>query len=289
MQEEPYQWQKEQARVAKQRLPKENWKVFHREKQPPRRKGDRKVPSQHRNLREINCKVYPLSKEEEGHVQQFLREEQKRGYIGQRTAPAFMKDKRERRLILGYRRINRYIIHDSNKMMSICHTLGTSSDKKLSSKLPAEKLKSTKAIGKGKQKAIPEAHTSPLSELPLFLETSEGHSWPSTLPTSPHLEKVSWRHLNSITNSAEGSAVAGGSGQNCQDAHKTPKDMRELPKPLNSREHQLETSMSRQLLKKGNTKNDCARVTKATKQPKKLSNVRSKRLQVRRIVTSQPV
>ena len=44
-------------------------------------------------------------------------------------------------------------------------------------------------MGKGKQRAIPETHTSPLSELPFSPETSEGHLWPSTLPTSPHLER----------------------------------------------------------------------------------------------------
>jgi hypothetical protein len=44
-QEEPYQWQKKQARVAIQRLPKEHWKVFHPEKQSPRRRGNRKNPS----------------------------------------------------------------------------------------------------------------------------------------------------------------------------------------------------------------------------------------------------
>jgi Retrotransposon gag protein len=43
-QEEPYQWQKKQARVAIQRLPKEHWKVFHQEKQSPKRKGNRKIP-----------------------------------------------------------------------------------------------------------------------------------------------------------------------------------------------------------------------------------------------------
>jgi hypothetical protein len=43
-QEEPYQWQKKQARVVVQRLPKEHWKVFHQEKQSPRRKGNRKIP-----------------------------------------------------------------------------------------------------------------------------------------------------------------------------------------------------------------------------------------------------
>jgi hypothetical protein len=167
--------------------------------------------------------------------------------------PTFIKDKREKRLILGYRRINRYVI----------------------TKLPVEKPESTKIIGKGKQKAIPEAHTSPMLELPFSPETSEEDLWPSTLPASPHLEKASWRHLNSILNGTEGSAVARGSGQNCQVNHKTPNNTRELPKPLSSQEHQLETSTSRQLLKKGNTKNNCARVTKAKKQSEKLSNVRS--------------
>jgi hypothetical protein len=140
---------------------------------------------------------------------------------------------------------------DSNKMTSICHTLGSSSpDKRSSSKLPMKEPESTNAKGKGKQEANPEAHTSPILELPFSLENSKGHSWPNTLPISPHLEKASWRHLNSIPNSAEGSAVTGGSGQNSQDNHKTPKDMRELPKPLSLQEHQLETSTSRQLLKK---------------------------------------
>jgi hypothetical protein len=113
-------------------------------------------------------------------------------------------------------------------MTSICHTLGSlsSSNKKLSSKLPVEEPESVRTIGKGKQNAILEAHTSPILELPFSPETSKGHLWPDTLPTSPQFEKASWRHLNSIPNSAEGS------GQNCQVDHKTPNDTRELPKPL---------------------------------------------------------
>jgi hypothetical protein len=129
-------------------------------------------------------------------------------------------------------------------MTSIHHTLGSSSDKRSLSKLPAKEPESTSTVEKGKQKAIPEAHTSPLSELPFSPETSKGHLWPNTLPTLPHLEKVLWRHLNSIPNSAEGSAVAGGSGQNHQVNHKPPDDTRELPKPLSLQEHQLETSVS---------------------------------------------
>jgi hypothetical protein len=213
-QEEPYQWQKEQVRVAMQRLPKEHWNIFHQEKQSPRKKGNRKIPSRHNDLREINCKIYPLSKEEEGHIQQFLREEQNRGYIGRKTAPAFIKDKRERRLILGYKRINRYVIQDNKEMTGIHCTpesLLSPPGKRLPSKLPIEEPESTDAKRKGKQKAIPEIHTSP-SELPSSSGISERHLWPSTLSTSPYLEKASWRHLNSIPDRAEGSAVAGGSG-----------------------------------------------------------------------------
>jgi hypothetical protein len=68
-QEEPYQWQKKQTRMAIQRLPKGHWKAFYQEKQPPERRGNRKAPLQNSNPREINCKIYPLFKEEEGHVQ----------------------------------------------------------------------------------------------------------------------------------------------------------------------------------------------------------------------------
>jgi hypothetical protein len=230
-QEEPYLWQKEQAKAAIRRLPKEHWKVFYQEKQPPRRKGNKKVPSWHGNPREISCKIYPLSKEEEGHVWQFLREEQKRGYISQGASPAFIRDKRERQLIMGYRRLNRYVIQNNSKMTSIYHTQGSSSDRRSPPKLPLEEPESTSAKGKGKQKAIPKAHTSPLSELPFTPETDKGCLWPSTLPTSLHLKKVSWRHLNSIPNSTKGSA-AEGSGQNHEVNHKPPNNTRELPKPL---------------------------------------------------------
>jgi hypothetical protein len=67
--------------------------------------------------------------------------------------------------------------------------------------------------------------------------------------------------------------VAGGSGQNRWNNHETPSNIRELPKPLSLQEHQLETSISRQLPKEENTKNNHAGVTKAKRQSKKLSNI----------------
>jgi hypothetical protein len=210
-----------------------------------------------------------------------------------------VKDKKERQLILGYRRINRYVIRDNKEMTSIHHTLEPLSSplgKRSPSELPAKEPESTSAKGKGKQKAVPETHASPPPELPSSLKINKGHLWPSTLPTSPQYpEKASWRYLNSMPNSAEGSAVAGGSGQNCRDDHKTPSNARELPKPLSLREHQPETSMSKWLPKEGktlslrehqletsmprqlpeeeSTKDSCPRVSKAMKQSKRLSNI----------------
>jgi hypothetical protein len=161
-------------------------------------------------------------------------------------------------------------------MTGIHHTPESSSSplgKKLPSKLPEKEPESTDAKGKGKQKAIPETCASLSSESPFSPGISKGHLWPSASPMSSYLEKASWRHLNSIPNRAEESAVAGGSGQNRQDDHKTPSSTRELPEPLSLREHQLETSMSKQLPKEENAKDNGTRITKAMEQSKKLSNV----------------
>jgi hypothetical protein len=126
-------------------------------------------------------------------------------------------------------------MHQSPPKALIHHTLEPLSlppGKRSPSKLPAKEPESANTKGKGKEKANSEAHTSPILELSFSPETSKGHLSPSTLPTSPHLKEASWRHLNSIPNSAEGSAVAGGSGQNRQVDHKTSNDTRRLPKPL---------------------------------------------------------
>jgi hypothetical protein len=161
-------------------------------------------------------------------------------------------------------------------MTSIHHTpesLPSPSGKRLPSKLPAEEPGNTNAKRKGKQKAIPEIHTFPPSELPPSSEISERHLWPSAPSTSSYLERASWRHLNSIPDGVEESAVAGGSGQNRQDDHKTPSSTRELPEPLGLREHQLETSVPKQLPKEENTEDNGAKIAKAREQPKKLGNI----------------
>jgi hypothetical protein len=79
-------------------------------------------------------------------------------------------------------------------MTSIHHTpesLSPPSGKRSPSELPAKEPESASAKGKGKQKAIPETHTSLSSELPFSPETSKAHLWPDTLSLSPYLEKAS--------------------------------------------------------------------------------------------------
>ena len=63
----------------------------------------------------INCKLYPLTRKEEGHVQQFLKEEQRKGHIHPE-----MTSIRERQIIMGCRKANTYVMR-RNQAMTCCH------------------------------------------------------------------------------------------------------------------------------------------------------------------------
>ncbi len=63
--------------------------------------------------KEIDCKVYPLSKMEQDQLRVFLAEEEEKGYIykgsSPYTAPVFFiskKDSKEKRVIMDYRKLN---------------------------------------------------------------------------------------------------------------------------------------------------------------------------------------
>jgi hypothetical protein len=47
----------------------------------------------------INCKIYPLTREEEDYVREFLKEEQEKGYIypgaSPIVSPTFVREKKE--------------------------------------------------------------------------------------------------------------------------------------------------------------------------------------------------
>ena len=60
----------------------------------------------------INCKLYPLTRKEEDHVWQFLKEEQRKGHIHPK-----MTSVGEKQIIMSCRKANTYIIR-SNKAMT---------------------------------------------------------------------------------------------------------------------------------------------------------------------------
>ena len=59
----------------------------------------------------INCKLYPLTRKEEVHVRQFLKEEQRKGHIHPEVTSIG-----ERQIIMGYRKANMYVIRSDQAM-----------------------------------------------------------------------------------------------------------------------------------------------------------------------------
>jgi len=84
-------------------LLEEYHEVLYKERQPPQRSARNALHSRIHGV--INCKLYPLSKEEEDHVRQFIKEEQRKGYIYPETTPA-----KEKQIIMGCRKTNTFTI-----------------------------------------------------------------------------------------------------------------------------------------------------------------------------------
>src|SRR6267142_5122851 len=79
--------------------------VLYEEKRPLQKSARNKGNTSHsRTHGVINCKLYPLNKEEEDRVRQFVKEEQREGYIYPETTPA-----KERQIIMGCRKANTFI------------------------------------------------------------------------------------------------------------------------------------------------------------------------------------
>src|SRR6266850_611567 len=96
---------------------------LHEERQPPQ-KSTRNA-SHSRTHGVINCKLYPLNKEEEDCVRQFIKEEQRGGYIYPEMTLA-----KERQIIMGCRKANTFIIRN-NKAMA-CRNARLPMDEELS-------------------------------------------------------------------------------------------------------------------------------------------------------------
>jgi hypothetical protein len=59
----------------------------------------------------VNCKLYPLTRKEEDHVWQFLKEEQRKGHIH----PEMMSIG-ERQIIMGCKKANMYVMRNNQAM-----------------------------------------------------------------------------------------------------------------------------------------------------------------------------
>ena len=59
----------------------------------------------------VNCKLYPLTRKEQEHVQQFLKEEQRKGHIHPK-----MTSIGERQIIMGCKKANTYIMKNNQAM-----------------------------------------------------------------------------------------------------------------------------------------------------------------------------
>jgi hypothetical protein len=100
-----HKWQRKQPRSTPEGLPKEyewHWRVFDEEEAkwfPPSRIQDMKIPLHPDAPKTINCKIYPLTREEEDYVWGFLKEEEEKGYIypgaSPIVSPTFIREKKE--------------------------------------------------------------------------------------------------------------------------------------------------------------------------------------------------
>src|SRR3984893_2472530 len=118
-------------------IPKEyqrHWKVFSEEESHrflPQRSEDMKIQLKPGAPESIDCKVYPLSKEDRTRLQKWLEDKQKLERIAleesQYIAPVYFREKKledgtpskEKRIIMDYRKINDHTVKDHNPLPNI--------------------------------------------------------------------------------------------------------------------------------------------------------------------------
>ena len=103
--------------------------VFNEEKAKqflPEREGELEIPLMQDVPKVLDCKVYPLTKEEWDLLRTFLAEEQEKGYIypgsSLYTVPVFFigkKDSKEKRIVMDYRNLNKWTIWDNGPLPNI--------------------------------------------------------------------------------------------------------------------------------------------------------------------------
>ena len=99
------------------------------------------VPLKEGSLDVINCKVYPLTREERGLLEKFLAKVLELGRIKEGpspyTSPVYFinkKDSEEKHIIMDYREVNKWTIRDNNPLPNIREALENLWNKTLFSK-----------------------------------------------------------------------------------------------------------------------------------------------------------
>ena len=138
---------KNQIQLTKQMVPEEyqkHAKVFLEKESlcfPPKREEDMTIPLKADAPDVINCKVYPLTREERGLLEKFLAKELELGRIKEGpslyTSPVYFinkKDSEERHIIMDYREVNKWTVRDNNPLSNIREALENLRNKTLFSK-----------------------------------------------------------------------------------------------------------------------------------------------------------
>ena len=97
---------------------------------PPKREEDITISLKADAPDVINCKVYPLMREEQGLLEKFLAKELKLGRIKEGsspyTSPIYFinkKDSEKKRIIMDYREVNKWTVWDNNPLSNIREAL----------------------------------------------------------------------------------------------------------------------------------------------------------------------
>ena len=108
------EWQEKQA-TEEGPLTKYN-EVLYTERQCPLKqmRGKGNAPQTHIH-EAVSCKLYPLTRKEEDHVRQFLKEEQRKGHIHPETTSIG-----ERQIIMGCKKANMYVMRNDQAMTRRC-------------------------------------------------------------------------------------------------------------------------------------------------------------------------
>ena len=107
-------------------MPLEGVQPHHSRMLPPAKGGRFENQTITRAPTTINCKVYPLNTKETNILQDFLQEEERKGYITQGsspyTAPVFFigkKDSNKLQPVMDYQEINKWMKQDYNPLPNI--------------------------------------------------------------------------------------------------------------------------------------------------------------------------